>query len=36
MFVWKIYDKGPQYDKYARIKGLFLFGIIPIFMIIEK
>ena len=37
MLVWKIFTKGHQYnDTFKTIKGLFLFGIIPIFVIIKK
>ena len=37
MFIWKIFTKGYQYnDTLKTIKGLFLFGIIPIFAIIKK
>lgn len=37
MFVWKIFTKGYRYtDTLKTVKGLFLFGIIPIFVIIKK
>ena len=37
MFIWKVFTKGHQYnDALKTVKGLFLFGIIPIFVIIKK
>ena len=37
MFIWKIFTKGHRYNNTLKtIKGLFLFGIIPIFVIIKK
>ena len=37
MFVWKVFTKGNQYnDTLKTVEGLFLFGIIPIFVIIRK
>lgn len=37
MFVWKIFTKGYRCDDTLKtVKGLFLFGIVPIFVIIKK
>ena len=37
MFIWRVFTKGYRYnDTLKTIKGLFLFGIIPIFAIIKK
>ena len=37
MFIWKVFTKGYRYnDTLKTVKGLFLFGIIPIFVIIKK
>lgn len=37
MFVWKNFTKGYRCDDTLKtVKGLFLFGIIPIFVIIKK
>ena len=37
MFIWKVFTKWHQYnDTLKTVKGLFLFGLIPIFVIIKK
>ncbi len=37
MFVWKVFTKVYQYnDTLKTVKRLFLFGIIPIFVIIKR
>lgn len=37
MFIWRVFTRGYHYDHtFKTIKGLFLFGIIPIFAIIKK
>ena len=37
MFIWRVFTRGHQYNNTIKtIKGLFLFGIIPIFVIIKR